>query len=238
VIDFDAGSTVDLVADRSRPGRPFEPVEEAELLPHLLAAARAIVGRAKTAITVREFVGPFGVADLCAIAVNEAHLDARRMAGVVPILNDVDARIIAAASSSHSRQFDDICIRASLNSELVERRLPMLRRFGAIDITRNGRITKNPGLRPVGTVHALESKVRDWRRGLIQTTTYGLWADSSTLLLGRKPADEADLYQRVANLGCGLAIRSTLISRPQSRRHAPWRRFWAAEHVVAAIGTY
>jgi len=90
----------------------------------------------------------------------------------------------------------------------------------------------------VGRVYAVEAKVSDWRRALMQVRMYGVWADGYVLVMGALSARAvAAVTSEVASDGAGLMVDGRWLRRPTVRRLSPARRLWASEHVVAALRT-
>jgi hypothetical protein len=235
----EADGLLHLRSRRAYPGRQFAPIAETQLFPALLDVARRLATPCdRPVVAVSEVVGLFGIADLVALVVNPERLQARAAAAVGPILNHADASILAAVVSSRGRVIEEVRQRSGLPEPLIQRRLPMLRRVGAISVDARGRITRHPAMVPLGRAHAIEGKVRDWRRGIQQAGTYQLWADTATLVLGQAPADPEDAVALSKRRGIGLAVEKQFLSKPQLRPRSAGRRLSTSEHVWAAIAPY
>ena len=217
-------------------GKQFQPLAEADLLPDLIRLAVTLVTRHEDeVIAIPEFVGPYGIADLVALTIRQDALRQRLAAGVAPLIYEPDAAIVAALTPSTSRLPDAVADRLGWPAESVERRVPKLVRGGAVVRTSRGGLTRHPALAPVGRVHALEAKVRDWRRGCNQVRRYALWADTATLVLGHVPTMDLALREEIERCGVGLAINDRWLCRPRREHHGPARRLLASEFAVAAL---
>jgi hypothetical protein len=231
------GVPATVASRRSLPGRPFAPVAEAVLGPSLLLLASGLPGATTHGVVaVTEVPGPFGVADLVAL-VGRADVTAGRLGcGVPPLLNEADAAIVATLSATRPLRAETIASRLAWSAALVERRLPSLKRLGAVARRGNGWVS-HPALLPLGRMHAFEAKVNDWRRGLSQACTYAAWADSASVVVARAPRTWAEFDAAIGCDGLGCAVGSSWRRRPRLRQHATERRLWASEHLVAALWT-
>jgi len=137
----------------------------------------------------------------------------------------------------------------ALSSATIGRRIgwspaalePVLNRLenaGAVVKTSGGAHRVNPALLPRGSVFALEAKVKDWQKAVLQGRAYRSWADNYVVLLGEVgPVAERRAAERVALDGAGLYSSSGWIVRPRARRPAPARRLWGFEHLFAATAS-
>ena len=89
----------DVHAGRPRPGKRFEPVRERELSKDTLAAARTLPGAHRGVRILLETARPIGVPDVLAVVGPLSVLDERLALDVPPLLNQVDAGVIAAAAA-------------------------------------------------------------------------------------------------------------------------------------------
>lgn len=221
---------------RSPVGRPFTPRQENGLFQDLtnLAAESRRANNASITL-VPEFVGPYGVPDLVAIVHTRELLEKRIGSDIPPLLNPTDAAIVSALGAQRSRSFQHLIQVPELSDEsMVDRRLAHLLKIGAIETSGNG-FVRNSALNPIGRVHAFEAKVRDWRSGIDQARTYGLWADSVTLVMGKLPEDASSVCREAKRWLLGLGLKSEWRCRPRLRNHTRARRLWASEHAVDAL---
>lgn len=222
---------------RTARGRPFAPTREQELFPDLMDLARRL-SSAGPVLAIPEFVAPFGVADLVAVAIRGNALAERIDASVPPLLNELDATLVAGLSARRGRSSELLSRRLSIDPAMVTQRLSTLARTGAVERLTSGSFVRHPAVVPLGRVHALEAKVADWKRAIDQARTYALWADYSTSVLMSLPVSHDSARDAAHRWGTGLALRAQWVCRPSARSHQAGRRLWASEHVVAAlIGT-
>lgn len=93
------------------------------------------------------------------------------------------------------------------------------------------------GIRPLGSVVAVEAKVDDWRQALRQVRTYTVWADCYIVVMGSLTGRATEkMLGEVGKDGGGLVVDGSWVLRPhvQPTRERK-RRVWAAEHVLAAL---
>jgi len=220
---------------RPRAGRMFEPVAERRLEPAVRRVLTTLPGSDKGLLALREVVGPFGVPDVVAVVGERSRMMLRRRAGVAPLLNELDAGIVATASSTRAMSPNSIASRLGWAVTSVERRIPHLLRQGALSVTSSGAVTRELALQPIGRLFAIEMKVNDWRRALVQCQTYRLWADNYVLVLAELSAISAPkVIEAVHRDGGGLVVGGEVILRPGVRRLELRRRLWGSEHVFAA----
>jgi hypothetical protein len=180
--------------------------------------------------------GPIGIPDLTALVADPSLLESRLAIDVQPVLNQLDAAIVATAKPNAPRSSQALAKALGWPVETVTRRLPGLIRSGALSAVRPDRYVRPAALRPLGRLYAIEAKVRDRGAAIQQARGYGAWADNYVLImgaLGPRPLqlllDEVD-----ADRG-GLVVDGQWLRRPVMRPLDPARRFWAAEHFVAAV---
>lgn len=82
------------------------------------------------AFALREFVGPYGVPDMVLVSPDRDRLSERLAADLPPLLNEVDAGIIAVASAPSTTS--QIAARLRWPERAVQRRLPILGRRGYV----------------------------------------------------------------------------------------------------------
>jgi hypothetical protein len=226
----------DLHAGRPRPGRRFEPVRELELSGDALAAARTLPGAHRGIRVLLETAGPFGVPDLLAVVGPLEILDQRLALDVPPLLNQIDAGVVAAAAVSVPRSIASLARRLDWPEDTVARRLPLLLRVGALVRAGPTTYVRPEALRPVGRLYAIETKVRDWRRALRQARTYSVWSDSYVIVMptlgsGSLPG----LLSAVSQDNGGLMIDGKWVRHPRLLRRSRAQRLWGSEHAIAAF---
>lgn len=224
-----------LTTARPRAGRRFEPIHERELEGDTLAAARGLPGAHRGLLVLREMAGPFGVPDLL-VAVGSVRLLSERQAlEVPPLLNQVDAGVVAAAAVRAPRTAQAIARRLDWPVDTVQRRLPELLRSGALSRVGADTYVRAPELRPVARLYAVEAKVKEWRRALRQARTYSLWCDSYVIVMGSMGAGGlAEATEAVKADGGGLMVGGQWFERPRLGPRTPAQRLWGSEHLVAA----
>jgi hypothetical protein len=221
---------------RPRAGRRFAPVHEVELEPDALNAARSLPGAHRGLVVLREMTGPYGVPDLVAVVGPPVLLRQRRRLPVPPLLNQIDAGVVAAASPRAGRRAETLARRVGWPEESVRRRLRGLVKTGALIPTGRESYVRPPALQPVGRLYAIETKVKDWRRALRQARTYTLWCDSYVLVMpSLGSSSQSALLTEVAEDGAGLTINGVWVTRPRLGNRSPAQRLWGSEHLVAAL---
>lgn len=223
-----------LPSGRLRAGVRFAPVAERELHAAVASLAAALPAAGAGLALVEEPPGPFGIPDFVAVYGSPSLLVARLDLPVPPLLNRVDAGIVAALSPTRALSGPSIARRTGWRLETVERRLPGLVRIGAVERTGSGSCVRPAALTSVGRLLALEAKVRDWRRAVVQGRTYASWCDTYAVVLGRlSDARSEHVLAQVRRDGAGLAVEGRWLVRPRlsDRRTS----LWGSEHVVAAV---
>ena len=212
---------LDLTRSRRPPtGKQFMPIQEAELLPDLLALATTLWRPERTLIAIPEFVGQFGVPDLV-VVIAQAELLERRLASGIPALTyEPDAAIVSALRPQRGTSAEMIAKSLSWELASVSRRLRHLTRIDAVMRNRRGELIRNPALVAIGSLHALEAKVRDWRRGRDQARRYNLWASTSSVVLAHQSDSTTDIRRELSRWGIGFAVKSEWICRPRPFRHS------------------
>jgi len=220
---------------RPRAGRRFSPVAEKELRSDALRAAHGLPGAHRGMSIYGEVAGPFGIPDFLVVVGPRSLLRHRTALSVPPLLNEVDAGIVARASIRLGRNAETLAEQLGWEVGTVERRLPGLVRSGALTDLGAGRYVRPAALAPIGRLYAVETKIRDFRRALRQARTYALWCDNYVIVM---PAlSEAALggaIDAVARDRGGLVIKGRWVQRPGGRRIPPAPRLWGSEHLVAA----
>ncbi len=221
---------------RPRPGRRFEPVAERDLESSALLAVQALPGARAGLMLIQEVAGPFGVADFVAVVGSNDRLRERVALGVPPLLNEIDAGIVAAASPKRGRNVASIAERLGWPLSTVERRLPALLKSGAVRELRPGRFVRPEPLVPIGRLYAVETKIRDWRRALKQARTYRLWCDNYVIVMpALSTSSLVEAHAAVDEDDGGLFVAERWLRRPRLRRSDPARRLWGSEYIVAAV---
>jgi hypothetical protein len=83
---------------------------------------------------------------------------------------------------------------------------------------------------------AVEAKVRDWHRAVLQGRSYRTWSDNYVVLLGGMgPVAEGRAKEHVQSDGAGLFTDAGWIVRPRSRRPTAARRLQGFEHLFSAL---
>lgn len=220
---------------RSPAGRRFAPIAELEVQAALPEFAAALPGASRYGyLCVRELAGPFGIADLVAMVGGLQRLDERLAADIPPLLNALDAAIVAFLYPGRSRDADQIASDVDRPASVVKQRVRGLVRMGAVRMKSSGWV-RHPALAPCGQLHALEAKVSDWSRGAEQAAMYSAWADTASLVVRQLPADPSRCVAKAMTLGVGVVHEGVWKCRPRRREHSAARRSWATEHLVAAI---
>lgn len=231
-------SAAPIVVDTSRPraGRRFEPVHELALSTDAVSAASGLPGVRRGLLVLREVAGPFGVPDFLAVVGASDALDARRALGVPPLLNQIDAGVVAAAAARAPRSAATLARRVGWPVESVERRIPELLRSGALVRAGRSSFVRPAELRPIGRLYAIETKVKEWKRALRQARAYSLWCDSYVIVmpsLGSVPL--AQVVEAVVEDQGGLMVDGRWLQRPRLGTRTAAQRLWGSEHVVAAV---
>lgn len=221
---------------RPRAGRRFLPGDEQSLYPDALHAAAGLPGSRGQLRIFGEVTGPFGIPDFLALNGVEAVLQDRLALAVPPLLNEIDAAIVACSSAVAKRGLESLAQRVGWQVETVERRLPGLLRSGALIDVGRSRYVRPSALIPVGRLYAVETKLRNFRRALRQGRTYALWCENYVLVM--QSVSEALLAEAVTTVAGdrgGLMVSGRWLQRPRSRRLSPARRLWGSEHLIAAM---
>jgi hypothetical protein len=224
------------VTKRPRAGRRFQPVAERELVGPALAVAQTLPGARAGLHVLEEVAGPFGVADFVVIVGSTERVETRLALDVPPLLNEIDAGIVAAASPRRARSGARLAERLGWPLASIERRLPGLLRSGAVVEQRPGRFVRPEVLAPVGRIYAIETKMREWRRALRQARTYRLWCDNYVIVMpSLSAASLIEVLAEVERDRGGLFVDEKWVARPALRRAEAARRLWGSEYVVAAL---
>ena len=87
-----------LVSARERGGRRFQPVRERSLEGVALEACASLPGAQAGLVVIKEVAGPYGIPDLVAVVGDPKVARERLALGVPPLLNELDAAIVATTA--------------------------------------------------------------------------------------------------------------------------------------------
>src|SRR6202022_1314773 len=218
-----------------RPGRRFEPTHEATLDNDAIAACGALPGAHRGVIVVREMTGPIGIPDFTAMVGGADALEARSQLDVRPILNRLDAAVVAATSTKVPKTVDGIAQALGCPVSTVARRLSGLLDRGALHRLREYRYVRPEALQPAGRIYAIEAKVRDRVSATHQARAYLAWADSYVIVFGPLGHGPLELVTAAVHADrAGLMVAGAWIVRPRISKRMSGLRFWASEHFFAA----
>lgn len=221
---------------RPRHGRRFVPVAEAALVDDAIAAARGLPHAHRGLAVIAEMTGPFGVPDFVAIVGSPDRLAARAALAVPPLLNEVDAAIVSALAPRAARSAETIAAALGWPMSVIDRRLPGLLRTGAVIEPRPGRFVRPEELEPVGRLYAIETKVSDWRRAMLQGRRYRLWCENYVIVMpGLSDSTGLRAGEAIAQDGGGLVAAGSWVSRTRAYDLPAPRRLWGSEHALAAV---
>lgn len=221
---------------RPRPGRRFEPTHELSLTGAALRACDALPGAQRGLLVVREMAGPLGIPDFTAVVGDLDALKLRLSLDVPPLLNEVDAAIVALAHESIARSTQWIAAKVGWPADVIRRRVPGLIKVGAVMSSDGEKIKRHYALKPFARVYAVEAKVSDRIAVMRQARTYRAWADGCVIVMGPLSGSALEaVREQVENDRIGLMVDGRWYRRPNVQAHRPWRRMWTAEHVVAAM---
>ena len=197
--------------------------------------AAQLPGHESGLLGLTEFHAPYGVPDLTVVVGDSSPRKRRLRLAVPPLLNEVDAGIVSAVSSRRPTSVHQIAAQLGWSTATIGRRLPGVVRGGALLEQSTGRYLRPEELVPVGATWAIETKVEEWRRALLQCRTYRTWADGYVLIMGRVPPPALDeLRREVQNDRGGLVVGERWVVRPARANLKASRRLWTSEHVIAA----
>ncbi len=219
-----------------RAGHRFEPTHELTLHDAAISACEVLPGAHRGVLIVREMVGPIGIPDMTALVGDPENMEARMLLDVPPILNQVDAAIVASMSDKKPRSTEMISEALKWPIGTIVRRLPNLVKIGAINTRGENRFVRPTSLHPTGRLYAIEAKVNDRVSAIHQARSYGSWADSYVLVMGQLGARPLQVLLDDVNYDRGgLIVDGQWMRRPVIRQHSVARRLWASEHFFAAI---
>ena len=218
-----------------RAGRRFEPTHERHLYDQAIAACDALPGRQRGVLGIREMTGPVGIPDITALVADLSRLRLRLASEIRPILSQLDAAIVAGAAVNRPRSPTTLARGLGWPTETITRRLPYLIQARALIPAHENSYLRHPALGPIGRLYAIEAKVSNRHAAIQQVRAYSAWADGYVLVmgpLGQRPLEL--LLEDVDTDGGGLIVDGRWLRRPVMKVHSVARRFWAAEHFVAA----
>jgi hypothetical protein len=201
-----------------------------------LRAAQTLPNAYRGVWVLLENPGPFGVPDMLAIVGPHELLEARLALSVPPLLNQIDAGVVASAAVRAPRSVDALAARVGWPVGSVARRLPYLVRTGALEEVGTNRYVRPEALRPIGRLYAIEAKVKDWRRAVKQARRYGAWCDGYVIVMPQLgPSSSAAVTQTAADDGGGLILDGRWVRRPRIRPRPLAQRLWGSEHAIAGF---
>lgn len=216
--------------------RPPPFASEAEMTTVAAAAWRRWwLGERKPDFIAAEVVAPGAIADLVAGSFDYEAVAARHAADVWP-LTDWSSLLCALACRRPSTA-NEVALAVGLSSSGARRSLKTATAHGAL--LRDGRhVILNDHWRPAVTrLVALELKLRDWQKGLVQAARYRTWADASWLILGATALTHASRATREAGVGLArLSPSGAWANAHGAMRRRPGfalERRWAEEQVLA-----
>jgi DNA-binding Lrp family transcriptional regulator len=226
-----------LVSARERGGRRFQPVHEQSLERVALEACASLPNAQGRLIVIKELAGPYGIPDLVAVIGNQQAARDRLALSVPPLLNELDAAIVATAAPRAPRSTATLARRLGWDAQTVLSRMPRLLEIGALSETGPGVVVRAAALEPIGRLYAIETKLANWRRAVRQGRNYQLWCDTYVVVMeALNVAPLEGLLAAAREDGAGVVIGGRWRARAQVRGRSDWRRFWGSEYVVASIG--
>lgn len=222
-------------ARRQNGGRRFEAQRELSLAAAAREAIEFLPGSADGLLVRQEAAGPFGIPDFLCLTGDLDVWRRRRRLRVAPVLNPVDASIVAHASHTRAYASRTLAKFAGLAEATVERRLPHLLRSGALLEYSDSTVVRPFPLQPFGRLFAVEMKVKDWQKALRQCRRYALWTETYFLVMERVPIDRLDELRRaVSKDRGGLMVAGEVLVLPRTRSLPRARRLLASEYFYAS----
>lgn len=219
-------------------GRRFEPQAELTLHEFARIAAATLPGVADEVLLVPEMPSPLGLPDFIALSDGRSWLEARQAAGVQPILSEAECSVLAVLHPGQALSRETVARRSAWSVAALDPVVTRLANAGAIESTPRGALRVNPSLVPSGSMFALEAKVKDWQKAVLQGRAYRTWANNYVVVLGAVgPVAERRAAERIRDDGAGLFTSSGWIARPRVRRPALAKRLWGFEHLYAALAS-
>lgn len=219
-------------------GRRFEARRERELHSLATSVAETLPGPVGEVLLVPEMPSPLGMPDFVAVIGARDWLIRRAELAVPPILSEIDCQALSVLTEQRALSFRVVAARLGWEVGHLEPALARLERAGAVVRTESGAAVVVPGIRPTGRILAIETKVRDWKRALIQGRGYRTWANNYVIVLGdvgRAAVERAK--SEIGADGAGLFTEAGWVVKPRSRNPAASRHIQGFEYVFAAIGS-
>ncbi len=182
-----------------------------------------------------EVVAPGATADLVAGAFDYEAVAARRAADVAPLTDWTS--LLCSLVCREPMSATEIAVTVGLSSSGARRSLSTATASGAL--LRDGRhFMLNQDWRSTMTrLVAIELKLHDWQKGLVQAARYRRWANASWLILGAAAVEQAEPNVRQAGVGLArLGSDGGWTKAHTARRARPSygvERRWAEEQVLA-----
>lgn len=222
---------------RPRAGRRFEPIHEKRLATCAIRAIESLPAAQNGLLIVTEMTGPYGVPDFVAVVGNQASMHNRLALPVPPLLNEIDAAIVSTVRTTQGMTSQRIAGYLNWPLETIERRIPTLLRLDALTKSSARTYTRVAHLRTIGTILAVETKIRDWHKAVQQCRRYQIWADNYILVMDQLGKEATKrIVQEVSIDRGGLVLGERWVQRPVKRTMSKSRRLWASEHLIAALG--
>lgn len=222
-------------AIRQNGGRRFEAERELSLEAAAREAFRLFPGSDEGLLVRQEAAGPFGIPDFVCLAGDLEMWRRRRRLRVPPVLNPVDASIVAHASDTRAYGTRTLAKFAHLSEATVQRRMPHLLKTRALLQYSAGTVVRPYPLRPLGRLFAVEMKVKDWQKALRQCRRYLLWTEAYFLVMESIPDVRVDhLRKEVSGDRGGLMIGGEVLLVPRIRNLPKSRKMLASEYFYAS----
>jgi hypothetical protein len=220
-------------------GRQFVAEAERSLYPFALEAAHGLPGATEGVLLLPEMVGPIGVPDFVALIGGRAELEARLESGIPPVTSRIDIAILSAVSSRRPTRLAALESALGMPSKYLASRVRQLVSIGTLHTLPTGSVQRERMIEPAGSVVAIETKLRDWRRAVHQARRYRTWAENYVVVLGSVASGGLEgARQMVSEDRGGLYFEGQWLCRPR-RRPTSWAaRFNASEAIVAAMKNY
>lgn len=221
---------------RPRGGKRFAPNQETQLHETALSAAASLPAAHKGLVVIDEVAGPLGVPDFVAIVGPAERLDRRKSLGIPPLLHEIDAAIVGAASPKAPRSAETLSRILGWPQTTIERRLGALQTIGALVRTPRFAYLRPEGLSPIGNLYAIEAKVNAWNRAVQQGRMYRVWCDSYVLVMGDLSLPtETKLLEATERDGAGIVVNGKWRRKPRITKRPDWKRLLGSEHAFAAL---
>jgi len=222
-----------------RRGRRFEAIGERDLYAQALVVASTLPGVSHGVLLVPEMTGPIGIPDFLAVVGGAARIAERLASGIPPVLGELESEIVTRLHPNRPRHFHALAAELRIDEAHLRRRIGPLVASGALSVTDRGLYRRHPALTPGGTLYAIETKLRDWRRAVRQSRGYRTWASNYVLVLGdlSTKATVAAL-EAVESDDAGLYVDGRWLRRPRPIPQSRQQRFHGFEFLAAALADY